>query len=330
MFKKYLTQILLVLALLGVAWGLFLLGEEPEEENKKVVQEKPIEASIYQTAGDIVQKENPSEEKSINPELIPIRNWSVQDPEILAQAAIIISFNPTSKSNILFQKNRDEILPIASLTKIMTGIIALENFDLEEVVEVSKNSVLTLGDKGGLIRGEELKIKDLLHIMLIESSNDAAMALASDNPRLNYDEFLNLMNTKAAELGLEHTKFLDPVGLNSKNKSTAHELAYLAKHALDFPLLWEILKIPKATIYSIDNKFIHNLANTNKLLEKIPFLKGGKTGYTNDAGGCMLTVSEVQDSLGFNNHLITVVLGSDDREQDTETLIIWAKEAYIW
>ena len=309
------------------------MGEEPSSASEKALEYKnqqSIEASIYQTAGDTVNREKSSSEQGFNPEFIPIRNWSVQDPEILAKATIIISLDLDNKSNILFQKNKDEILPIASLTKIMTAIIALENYDLEEIIKVSKDSVLTLGDKGGLIRGEELKVKDLLHIMLIESSNDAATALASDNPRLNYDEFLNLMNTKAAELGLEHTEFLDPIGLNSKNKSTAYELAYLSKHALEFPLLWEILRIPETTIYSIDNKFIHNLANTNKLLEKISFLKGGKTGYTNDAGGCMLTVSDVQDSLGGSNYLITVVLDSEERESDTEKLINWAKEAYIW
>lgn len=334
MIKKYLTQILLVLALLGVAWGLFLLGEDSStasEENTKIKNQQPIEASIYQAAGDAVSKKiSPSEEQKINPELIPIRNWSVQDPEILARAAIIISLDSDDKGSVLFQKNKDEILPIASLTKIMTAIIVLENYDLEEIIKVSKNSVLTLGDKGGLIRGEELKVKDLLHIMLIESSNDAAMALAGDNSRLNYDEFLNLMNAKADELGLENTKFLDPVGLNSKNKSTAHELAYLSKYALGFPLLWEILRIPETTIYSIDNKFVHNLINTDQLLDKIPFLKGGKTGYTNDAGGCMLTVSSVQNSLGKENYLITVVLDSEEREDDIEKLINWSKQAYIW
>jgi len=331
MFKKYLTQILLVLAMLMVAWGLYLLGEDPEEK-RVAVRNFPIEASIYQTEGDVVKKDlQLSDSEKINPEVIPIRKWSIEDPWILAKSVIVINFHTDSNNgNILFQKNGNEILPIASLTKIMTAIIALENFDVEEIVKVSKDSVLTLGDKGGLIRGEELKISDLLNIMLIESSNDAAMTLASDNQKMSYDDFLDLMNNRANELGLENTSFLDPVGLNAKNKSTVKDLAYLAKHGLDFPLIWEILKISEKTIYSIDNKFVHNLINTNKLLDKISFLKGGKTGFTNDAGGCMLTVFDIKDSLGFNNYLIIVVLDSSNREQDTETLINWAKEAYIW
>lgn len=311
--RKYLIQILIVLIMLGIAWGLFLLGV-----NEERAENKALEASILPVR------------IPVSPEFFPIRKWSIKEPEILAKSAIVVSFKPDDQEgNILFKTNTDQILPIASLTKIMTAIIVLENFELEEIIKVSKNSVLTLGDKGGLIRGEELEVGDLLYIMLMESSNDAAMALASDNPRLSYGEFINLMNSKAQELGLESTYFLDPIGLNSKNKSTVLELADLTSHALNFPVIWEILKTSKITITSIDNKFIHNLINTNELLDKISFLKGGKTGYTEEAGGCMLTVSTISGSFG-DNYLITVVLGSDQREGDTEKLINWSQEAYIW
>lgn len=317
--RKYLIQILVILIMLAIAWGLFLLGAS--EEEKEASEKKLIQANIYQLAGD----------RNLSPDLFPIRKWSVKEPEITARSAIAISFKPDSQEgNILYKKNIDQVLPIASLTKIMTAIIALENFDLEEIIKVSKNSVLTLGDKGGLIRGEELKTKDLLYIMLMESSNDAATALASDNPRLPYDEFINLMNSKAKELELENTYFLDPIGLSSDNQSTALELAKLTKQALNFPLIWKILKTSEITISSIDNKFIHNLTNTNQLLEKISNLLGGKTGYTEEAGECMLTVLDISDSFGINNYLIIIVLGSDQREIDTEKLINWSKEAYIW
>lgn len=149
--------------MLALAWGLFLLGLDEEKTEK--AENKLLEASI-------------SPRLSANPEIFPIRNWKINEPEINAQSAIVMSFgSDDEKGNILFKTNIDQFLPIASLTKIMTAIIALENFDTEEVIKVSKNSVLTLGDKGGLIRGEELKVKDLLYIMLMESSNDAAMAL---------------------------------------------------------------------------------------------------------------------------------------------------------
>ena len=312
--KKYLIQILVVLIMLAVAWGLFALGaNENKEENK------PIEASVQRLP------------VSIDANIIPIRNWSIQEPDVLAQSAIVMNFKPNSEQgSVLYQKNINQVLPIASLTKIMTGIIVLENFDLEEIIKVSKNSVLTLGDKGGLNTGEELKVRDLLYIMLIESSNDAAMALTSDNSWLSYDDFIGLMNSKIKEIGLENTNLIDPAGLSVDNQSTALDLAKLTNYSLRFPMLWEILRTSQATIYSIDNKFVHNLINTNTLLDKFSFLRGGKTGYTIEANGCMLTVSEIPTSLGNNNYLITVVLGSSQRETDTENLIFWAKTAHIW
>ena len=309
LMNKYLIQILVILVFLAAAWVLFLLGGENKIEN-------PEQASVLPAR------------LPISEEFFPVRNWSFEDPEIDAQSGIVMDFKQ-EQGTVLFKKNIKDILPIASLTKIMTAIIVLENFDLEQTIRVSKNSISTLGDKGGLIRGEELKVKDLLSIMLIESSNDAAMALANDSDILSYNEFLELMNIKARTLNLENTHFLDPIGLNSKNKSTVYDLAYLTNYALNYPVLWEILKTHETTVYSIDNKFVHNLINTNELLDKISILKGGKTGYTQEANGCMLTVSEINSSFG-DNYLITVVLGSNQREADTETLIVWAKKAYIW
>lgn len=313
--RKYLIQILIVLLMLTIAWALFLVGKK----------EEALDKSSPEAKGSVLSVRLP-----ISSNVFPVRNWSIQEPKITAKSAIVMSFtSDDEQGNILFRKNPDQVLPIASLTKITTALIAIENFDLEEIIKVSKNSVLTLGDKGGLIRGEELTVKGLLYIMLIESSNDAAMVLASDNPRLSYNEFLDLMNSKIKELSLENTYFLDPIGLNSKNKSTVLELAKLTNHALNFPLIWEILKTSETIIFSIDNKFVHNLINTNKLLNEIPFLEGGKTGYTKEAGECMLTASTISSSFG-NNYLITVVLGSEQREGDTEKLINWTKQAWIF
>ena len=306
--------------MLAIAGVLLSLKEEPSSTTSDVASEgKKTEASIYQLAGD-------KNTNSISPEFFPVRNWLIDEPEILAKSAIIVNFKSGSeKGNILYQKNPNQVLPIASLTKIMTAIIALENFNPEEIIKISKNSVTVTGDKGGLIRDEELKVKDLLYIILMESSNDAAMTLAGDNPRLTYDEFINLMNSKVGELGLKNTSFVDPTGLSADNQSTVLEIADLTKYAFKFPLILEILKTPEATISSIDNKFIHNLTTTNNLLGKIPQIIGGKTGYTEEAGGCMLTVLNIS-----NNYLITVILASPQREDDTEKLINWVQQAWLW
>jgi len=304
--------------MLSIAWILLSLnGERPKIRQ---ALNNPIQANIQQSAGD-------KSENDINPEFYPIRNWLIDEPEILAEAAVILNFkNDNFKNNILYQKNINQIMPIASLTKIMTAIVALENLNPDEVIEVSENSVAADGDKGGLINGEKLKVKDLLYIMLMESSNDAAMALAQNNSRLTYEEFINLMNIKANELGLKNTIFKDPTGLMPENESTVLEIAELTKYTFNFYLISEILKTNQITISSLDNDFVHSIANTNKLLGKLPQIIGGKTGFTEEANGCMMILYKNYDE----SYLIIVVLGSSQRENDVEKLIDWAQRAYVW
>jgi D-alanyl-D-alanine carboxypeptidase len=315
MLKKYYLQILVVLLLITIAWVLLLI----EKTNK------PLQASINQTQGDKIISTLPVIEDAEN-NFLPIRNWAVTEPEISAKSAVILNFKNDRKDSALYQKNTGRILPIASLTKLMTAIVVMENYDLEKIIEISENSILVDGTSGGLVVGEKLKIKDLLYIMLVQSSNDAAMSLAQDNPDMPYESFINLMNIKATELGLMNTNFKEPVGLDSFNQSTTSEIAVIAEYVFQFPLLAEILKTSEATIYSTDKNIIHKITNTNQLLGKIPQLIGGKTGYTGEAGGCLMTISNIES----NNYLITVVLGSTQREIDTEKLIDWAQTAWIW
>ncbi|MBD3282546.1 MAG: hypothetical protein GF387_02980 [Candidatus Portnoybacteria bacterium] len=316
MIKKYLVKIFFVFLMLAIAWALFLLGGGK-------VKEKSSQANVFQPAGDVRLPQ------SIDEEYFPIRDWSVDDPDVIARSAVVVNFDKENgKDRVLFQKNSKEVLPIASLTKVMTAMIALDNFSLDEKIKVSHDSVMTLGNKGGLIRGEELSVESLLYIMLIESSNDAAMALARDG-RIPYNDFISFMNQKVVDLGLENTSFIDPAGLDPLNQSTAMEFAFLVKQALNYPLIWDIFKIKETEVFSTDNKFIHSIVNTNKLLGKISLFRGGKTGYTNEAGECMMTLADVSASFS-NNFLITIVLGSQDREEETEKLINWARKAYLW
>ena len=315
MLKKYSLQILIVLLLIAIAWVLLLI-----EKNNQ-----PIQASINQTQGDKIISQLPVAD-DIEKNFLPIRNWAIEEPEISAKSAIVLNFKNDKKDSVLYQKNTGKILPIASLTKLMTAIVAMENYDPEQIIKISENSVLIDGNSGGLIVEEELKVKDLLYIMLVESSNDAAMSLAQDNPTTNYETFIQKMNEKAQELGLKNTNFKEPVGLDSYNQSTVSEIAIIAEYVFKYPLLAEILKTPEATIYSIDKSIIHKITSTNKLLGKIPQLIAGKTGYTEEAGGCLMTISNIID----NNYLITVILGSTQREYDTEQLIDWAQNAWIW
>lgn len=254
-----------------------------------------------------------------NPNFLPIRNWNIDQPIIEAEAALI--FAP-EKNKILYQKNIEQILPIASLTKLMTGLIVLEEMSLDQIITVSKEAVGAYGDKGGLVIDEEISVRNLLYVLLMESSNDAAIALAEAFPETS---LVDLMNQKAKEIGLTKTHFVEPTGYNPANLSTALDLAKLVKYSLQEPFIWQILKTPVIDLSSADGSINHHLTNTNQLLSGWPIIVGGKTGYTEKAQGCMALVIEQA-----SEYLIIIVLGAKERFSETENLINWVKEAYIW
>ncbi len=260
--------------------------------------------------------------------LKPTRDWSVEDLKIAAKAAICVEVNsldPSDKDKFLFKKKENEQLPIASLTKLMAALVVLENYDLDQVTVVSEAAVNQQGGQGLLTPEENLSIKNLLYIMLIESSNDAAYALAEVK---GPEQFVGLMNLKAMELGLLGSNFADVTGLSPDNYSTAEDLVKLAKYLLEnHPLIWEILSLDKFNLKNPQGKFHHELSNTNELLGKIPDIVGGKTGETAEAKGCLLLVLKNQKD---QNYLIYIILGSDNRFGETQKLIDWINQAYQW
>ncbi|MDP1629508.1 MAG: serine hydrolase, partial [bacterium] len=237
-------------------------------------------------------------------QFFPIRNWNTPSIELEARAGIAADF---SSGRLFYQKNIDETLPIASLTKLMSALVVLENYNLDDLVKISKEAIMTEGDKGGLIMDEELSVEALLKIMLIESSNDAAVALAE---KIGVQRFIESMNQRASDLNMSQTKFKDPAGLNGGNVSSVSDLLKLARHLFFvWPEIAEITKTQTATVSSVDGKINHQPKNTNKLLGKIPEILGGKTGYSDEANGCLLVLMQINEK----NKIITVALGSPDR-----------------
>lgn len=264
-----------------------------------------------------------------NPNFLPIRNWNVNPPEINVKAALISIVSPVEPfepeiNEILYQKKIEDVLPIASLTKLMTGLVVLEEMNLDQIVTVSKEAVGSYGNMGSLAINEKISIKNLLYALLMESSNDAAVALAE-----NFKEtsLVDLMNKKAEELELENTHFVEPTGYNPANLSTALDLSKLVKYSLNQPIIWQIFKTVSIDLSSADGIINHHFTNTNQLLNNWPTIIGGKTGYTDEAQGCMILVIE-QDL--NSEYLIIIVLGAQERFLETEKLINWAKKAYIW
>lgn len=229
----------------------------------------------------------------------------------------------------LSQRDSRAKMPIASLTKIMTAIIVLENSDLEDTVKVSQNAVDTFGNKRGLVAGEEIRVEDLLKMMIIDSNNAAAVALA-EHTGGSVESFVGLMNKKALDLKLLNTRFINSTGLDEGddyNYSNAYEIALLTDYALDRQVLWDFSSTKEAVVYSLDKKQAHSVKNTNELLGEISGFMGGKTGYTEKARGCLVMIMQSPDKKG---RVVAVILNSEDRFGEMKNLINWTFKSFRW
>jgi len=267
-----------------------------------------------------------------------VRKKSITEPEIEAKSAISLLLKNDGKEVILFEKEKDKKLPIASLTKLMSADIVLSNYNLFDQVTITKKAIDAPENFGNFKEGEVFFVKDLLTSVLIESSNDAMTALAE----LTGEEvFVNLMNSKAKELNLENTYFYNSSGIdpdndnNLTNYSTAYDLAKLAVYLLkENPEVFKISASAEADIYLVDGSFHHKAKNTNEFLTgkrdgvSKEEIIGSKTGWTPLAQGCLLLIIKAPENEGS---VINVILGSDNnRFLEMEKLINWLKESYIW
>lgn len=234
-----------------------------------------------------------------------------------------IVYDRISKSMII-GKNEDVKSAMASTTKIMTTIVILEKADLNEKVTVSAKAGGTGGSRLGLKRGDKASVRDLLYGLMLRSGNDAAVALA-EHVGGSVKGFAELMNEKAIELGLTNTHFVTPHGLDDANHyTTALELAKLTDYAMDNETFAKIVGTKSTTIY-INNQS-RQINNTNELLGMLNGVVGVKTGFTNNAGRCLVTETKRN-----NMDIITIVLGADtkkDRTKDSVNLIEYTFSKY--
>lgn len=260
-------------------------------------------------------------------ELRPFRNWQVEHFESKAPSAIALFIGQAGQESILYGKNINEVKPIASLTKLMTSLVAKEKYQLDDVVMVPK---VMKGDNSSVKAGQFFKVRDLLTFALLASNNSAAEALTT---LMAPGEFVNLMNVKAANLGMGLTTFVNATGLDpdrieeKMNLSTALDLIKLAKAILAQDLLVEIMGQLEATVYDKGNSNPHYLKNTNELLSKIPEVIFGKTGSTPLAKDCLILIAKAPKEQG---KIILVILGSNNRFQDAQELLNWVKKAYVF
>src|SRR3989338_1165394 len=253
---------------------------------------------------------------------IPILDTNVYLPVIDAKAAMVYDIN---SSRYLYAQNIKEKLPIASLTKILTAIAVIENLNLKDVVSVSNTAIKVDGEKQDLYLGERFIVEDLVKMMLVKSSNDAAYAL-TEHAKANNIDLIQKMNLKAADLGMYNSYFKDSAGLDDEAYSSAEDVGKLVKHLLTYPRLLNILSQQSTSIKSLDS-IEHHIQTTNRLLGEVPNVLGGKTGYTEGALGCLVLIVEVSSK---NDKIISVILGSNERFTDTTKLVQWSQQAYKW
>lgn len=225
-------------------------------------------------------------------------------PYIDATAALVME---AGSGRVLYSKNPTVRKSIASTTKIMTAIIALEKGDPEDVVTISCKAAGTWGSSLNLGAGQKYTLLELLYGMLMNSGNDAAVAIA-EHIGGSVEAFADMMNSKARELGAANTVYVTPHGLDAPGQySTAYDLAIITRYALKNPIFARIVATNRSSIPG------RQLYNTNELLELYPGADGVKTGYTGQAGRC-LVASATRNGM----RIISVVLGSPTRYRRAE------------
>ena len=267
-----------------------------------------------------------------NPNFLPIRDHDVLDITLETAASMVIS----EDGKILHQENIDEKRNIASLTKVVVAVVVLENLDLNEIVTINQAAIDTDGIAGRFNVGDQFGVEELLKIMLVVSSNDSAGGF-NEHFKLKGLDMVELMNKKVEELGLSNTHFSNYVGFDEpEHYSTARDYANLILYSLKHEKLWEILSI-KDEIIKPENEETPDkrLISSNKLMfGNLSGILGGKTGYTPEAGGCLMTVFESEGENGRAPvKIVAVLLGADDinmRFSEMERLIEWVRGAYIF
>lgn len=237
-------------------------------------------------------------------------------PNITARGAYFVDVD---NGDVLYQKNQNQKFPIASLTKIMTVIVTLENHKFEDNILISEEAAKMEPDHMELIAGETLSVEDLLYGVFLVSANDGAEALAQSLPG-GRDGFISKMNKEAVRLGMNDTLFINPTGLEEDDReqySTAYDVALMSRFATkNFPHIVDISSTPHIILPKTDSHQDYDLYSGINLLTTYPGVVGFKTGYTPEAGLTLVTLAK-----RGGHTVLGVLLGSQDRRDEARELL---------
>lgn len=245
----------------------------------------------------------------------------LNEPQLNAHAYLV---KIIGDEHPLIKQREWKKLPPASLTKLLTAVVASEIISPENKIVFSEQAKKVEPKLSGTKAGEIFLRDDVIRLALIESANDAALALAES---VGLDKFMAAMNEKAKSLKLLNSNFENPMGLDAKSHlSTAEDLAKLAEYAWrEHPELLEITRTQETTIFSAEGRK-YQVKNTNELLKEFPAIIGGKTGFTDNAKGALLFLYPVRP----DKTAIVVLLGSEDRFGDGRKVIRWLENLLLY
>lgn len=270
---------------------------------------------------------------------IPTRNPNSSDPLISARYWALYD---VESGSLVAGKNYDTKVAIASVTKIMTSIVVLDNSKVDEVVTVPDIAAKINGSTIQLRTSEKITVDNLLHGLLINSGNDAAYALAyyvgdkldrSASPEQKVALFIGLMNDKASAIGLTKTNYFDPAGLDDNGKSTVRDQGILLSQALRSPIITSIINKPEALIKSTDGLIEHKLENSNRLVKEEMYytgIIGGKTGFTPTAGHNLIAAASQDDNVLVAIIISTYSTLNTASATEAKKLLDWGFSSLSW
>lgn len=311
-------------ALLGLVLPLFETFQNNIPESSSGRLPETADAA-HEAKVSVVERLPQAEEVTLIPEPEPVRRAG-SEFSISARGAVVLD---ATSGHVLFSKNPDGQVPIASISKLMTAIVVAEMTpDWDRVITMIKDDEAIPGGATKVYRGEDITLKDLWHVSLVRSDNNATLALVRSTG-LSREDFVKRMNDTAWRMGLRKTHFVEPTGLSAENVSTPNEVVYLLQQALSKDVIKKAISTPVYTYQTVQGQ-TRTIESTNELLSDSEIaLLGGKTGYTEAAGNCL--VSAIQNEDG---HLVyTAVLGStseNNRFEDTKKLASWTFEHWQW
>ena len=256
-------------------------------------------------------------------DISPIKKPRFISPIIKASSSIAVDL---STNSVLYENNSHLRLPLASITKLMTVHILLLENGLDEEVTVSSNAANTEGSTMWLRAGEKLTVSSLINGAMINSANDAAVALAEHNAG-TVSAFVEKMNNKAKSMGLLNTHFANPIGLDQNgNYSSTFDIAKMSTEIYKTPFIQIAAQTKELEVFSTNKKQSHKLISTNDLLDSYLNIKGLKTGRTEKAGLCLVSIAQNEEG----KEILTVVLNSPARFTESKILIDWIFRAFNW